>query len=158
MPKITNIESKQDKNGNLMNIATFDNGDKVFVNSKYDAGVFEKAIVGAEFELVEVNGFKKIKIENKGVFAPNRGGSGANIAKAQERKAEFIEKAQDRKNEAIAFFNATNNAIALIAQLSGFPLKNDSELQADIRSWRTFFLNEWIKYESGDYTDKHQAF
>jgi len=155
MPKITNIESKQDKNGNLMNIATFDNGDKVFVNSKYDAGVFEKAIVGAEFELVEVNGFKKIKPP---VGAKTGFTGGAGIAKAQERKAEFIEKAQDRKNEAIAFFNATNNAIALIAQLSGFPLKNDSELQADIRSWRTFFLNEWIKYESGDYTDKHQAF
>lgn len=86
------------------------------------------------------------------------GGNGVKVA--QERKAQMIEAAQDRKNESIAFFNATNSAIQLVSLYQAkaeYPL-TDAGIEGAIIRWRTFFLNEWKKYESGDYQDKHQAF
>jgi hypothetical protein len=57
-------------------------------------------------------------------------------------KLEQIKNAQDRKDFAIAYFNATNNAIEL--------LKNEKvtneELQDKIIFWRDWFLSEHLKY------------
>ena len=71
---------------------------------------------------------------------------GAGMAKAQETKAKYIEQAQARKSDSIAYFNAINSAIALLdtklastGQLEG----NPEAIQDFIRYWRDWFINEW---------------
>lgn len=79
---------------------------------------------------------------------------------AQERKAEMIEKAQERKSESIAFFNATNNAIVLLEAYNKnaeYPFSPEGAKKF-ITEWREWFLTEWQKYEAGDKTDKHNPF
>lgn len=81
--------------------------------------------------------------------------SGGGIAKAQERKAEFIKEAQERKNDSIAYFNALNSAIALVTKLE---FKSEGQTKVDIVYWRDWFLSEWKRYDAGDITDKQSPF
>lgn len=76
------------------------------------------------------------------------GGNKGGIKAAQERKEVMIEKAQARKNDSIAYFNANNSAISVLGKyeysmdLSGY---RDQLVQ-----WRDWFLSEWEKYDAGD--------
>lgn len=123
MEKVKTIEVKNDKNGNPMKITTFENDKKVFVNSKWDAPVYESVIEGAEFELYEDNGFNKIKYD-KPAQAPRQGNPG--IAKAMERKEAGIEKFQGNKEEGIKISSTARDATLILtafypelAQLQG---------------------------------------
>lgn len=88
----------------------------------------------------------------KAGFAP-RNGSG--IKAAQERKAEMIEKAQDRKTESIAYFNSINCAIELVSKMNLLSKENIKEMIVYYRDW---FLSEYRKYEKSEHTEKHDAF
>lgn len=80
-----------------------------------------------------------------GYGAASRGGGG--VKAAQERKAEMIEKAQDRKEDSIAYFNAINSSIALlpnIYELQGAP---PSTIRAYLTDWRDWFLKEHQNYK-----------
>ena len=80
------------------------------------------------------------------------------IKAAQERKAEMIEKAQDRKSESIAYFNSVNCAIALAGNFfKGQPMP-DEDVKEFITEWRDWFLSEYRKYEASPETDKKNAF
>jgi hypothetical protein len=124
MEKVKTIEVKNDKNGNPMKITTFENDKKVFVNSKWDAPVYESVIEGAEFELYEDNGFNKIKYD-KPAQAPRQGNPA--IAKAMERKEAGIEKTMDRKEEGIMVSStasgATNLVIAYFPEFTQVPIE-----------------------------------
>lgn len=64
------------------------------------------------------------------------------------RKAD-IKEAQDRKEESIAFFNATNAAIAIVKEttdLKVLPISKSS-IQSQIREWRDWFLTEHKHYK-----------
>lgn len=114
--------------------------------------------IRAEMKITEKNGYKNVILypERTNTLYPKK--NTPNIAKAQERKAEYIAEAQERKNESIAFFNSTNSAIALIKELSkDIPFTNDDDYKRVIRKWRDFFLEEWRKYEASDMQDKHNA-
>ena len=78
-------------------------------------------------------------------FLSNKGG---NIKEAQERKAQYIEKAQDRKEESIAFFNATNAAIAMVNGAHTDKLLSQEDLELLLIQWRKFFLNQWILHDN----------
>lgn len=80
---------------------------------------------------------------------------GSGIQAAQERKAEMIKDAQERKNESVAYFNSLNSAIALLAHR---PQENADKTKEFIIYWRDWFLSEWRKYESLDFRDKHNPF
>lgn len=156
MNKVTSIEISNDKTGAPMKVTMFDNGDKVFVNSKWDSAIYDKVVEGAEFELVKDGNFNKIKYDKP---ASAGFGGGSKVEKLMDKKADNIKVAQERKNDAIAFFNATNSAIALVTTDPAY--KNVSDvvnIQESIKIWRNWFLEEWQKYDSQDYTDKHQAF
>lgn len=92
----------------------------------------------------------------------NYANKGTGMKAAQERKAEMIEKAQDRKNESIAYFNAVNSAIALLSSHKALispsnpiaSVASDNEIHLFITKWRDWFLDEWKKYEAKDVTDK----
>ena len=90
------------------------------------------------------------------LFAPREGtprASGTGIKAAQERKAVMIEKAQDRKSESIAYFNANNCAIELVSKLD-IKAMTQQDLEEEIIHWRDWFLSEYRKYEATDATDK----
>ena len=84
------------------------------------------------------------------------GGSMRGVAAAQERKSEYIKEAQERKEESIAFFNATNAAIQIVTGGSE-PLSLE-EKKDNIIWWREFFLSEWRKYDAKPEQDKHIPF
>lgn len=74
------------------------------------------------------------------------------IKEAQARKAQDIEKAQDRKSDSIAYFNALNSAIALLeahSRSEGWVLKDDSATKEFLVRWREWFLTEYEKYKGG---------
>jgi hypothetical protein len=115
--------------------------------------------IRAEMKVTEKNGYKNVNLYPERTKTIRGSGSAPSIKAAQERKAEFIEKAQDRKNESIAFFNATNSAIAIVEKVTkDLPFPTDKDFQQAIVRWRDWFLTEWQKYEAKDLTDKHTAF
>ncbi len=112
----------------------------------------------AEIKVTEKNGYKNITLypeKTEGFNGFKKGGN--NISKLMDKKAENIEVAQNRKNESIAFFNATNSALSLLVALPTKP-SSFEETQKFLISSRDWFLSEWQKYESSDITNKHQAF
>ncbi len=157
MNKVTSIEINNDKTGAPMKVTMFDNGDKVFVNSKWDSAIYDKVVEGAEFELVKDGNFNKIKYDKP---ASAGFGGGSKVEKLMDKKADNIKVAQERKNDAIAFFNATNSAIAIFGQSKDLNSKfwDEDSMQEFLVKWRTWFLEEWTKYDSQDYTDKHNPF
>jgi hypothetical protein len=69
------------------------------------------------------------------------------IRDAQKYKANYISKAQDKKEESIAFFNSVNSAINLISGLisSGKIYCDNKSLESEIIYWRDWFYDEWAK-------------
>lgn len=76
--------------------------------------------------------------------APRFRSSGENI----KQKSEMIEKAQDRKEESIAFFNSTNAAIDLVCKHPYFSkIENESQLKMTIRGMRDHFVREYLDFD-----------
>ena len=136
--KITSIEIKKDKNGNDYKQAMFDTT-KVFVFPKGDLDLYNSVVVGADFELVKDGNFWKIKTDKPTGNFPSK------VEKLMDKKAENIKEAQERKSDSIAFFNATNSAIALL-QDSGITV--EAELKVKIRAWRDWFIQEYEDYNT----------
>lgn len=113
-----------------------------------DFAQYEQAVEGATVDgIVRENGtYKNLVSElEKPEFVKRMSGgrSGASIAKAQDRKEEMIKQAQARKSDQIAFFNATNNAIALYSALNSGKEATAEDMQDFIRFWREWFLDEY---------------
>lgn len=110
---------------------------------------FDGIVVGGEVE----GNLWASDAGKKYLFAPKAftKGSGGGIAKAQAVKAEYIKEAQARKDNSIAYFNATNSAIAIVnsifANTDEKPTRDTLEIQ--IVSWRDWFLSEWDAFNSG---------
>ena len=145
MEKVKTIEVKNDKNGNPMKTTTFENGKKVFVNSKWDAPVYESVIEGAEFELYEDNGFNKIKYD-KPAQAPRQGNPA--IAKAMERKETSISNFQVSKEEGIKISSTARDATLLVTTF--YPelsmLGDEEKFNAIFHKWsvlRNELLAKW---------------
>lgn len=84
------------------------------------------------------------------------GTRGSGIKAAQERKEVMIEKAQERKNDSIAYFNSINCAINAVGKYD--PTKEINDYQDAIVQFRDWFLAEWRKYDASDITDKKTPF
>lgn len=80
------------------------------------------------------------KVAPTGSFGGSRG-----IAKAQEVKGQQIKEAQERKSDSIAFFNATNSAIALLKDAG---IQGEAEMKVKIRVWRDWFIQEYEDYNT----------
>jgi hypothetical protein len=146
--------SLMDENGQVL--------EKVSVWSDFPG--FDKLTMGAVvLGKVEVNGngYKNLKISNgnDGVVAEsdteNTFAYDANnlqVVKSknpEEYRSELIRVAQSRKNDSIAYFNATNAAISLISSLQPKLITNfnRSTLKHEIDYWREWFLHEWKKHD-----------
>lgn len=65
-----------------------------------------------------------------------------------DTKLKGIKTAQDRKDFAIAFYNATNNAIELVKSTVVFEITKPEEIQKDIEYWRDWFLAQHLEYRA----------
>lgn len=100
----------------------------------------------------------KTKSSPSGSFTPNKGMS-SGISKLMDKKAENIEKAQDRKHESIAYFNSLNTAIQFVSTFKDmFEINSAGDALDEVLHARDKFLVEWQKYEVGDKTDKSLPF
>ena len=118
---------------------------------------FDGIIPGAEIEceIWKSPAGKTYMFAPRPQVGPKAGGMG--IKAAQERKAEMIEKAQDRKSESIAYFNSVNCAIELVGKLKISDMTRQ-DTEEEIIHWRDWFLAEYQRYEASDKTDKKQPF
>lgn len=74
----------------------------------------------------------------------NRGQSGANIAKAQERKQEGINKSMDRKEMAILVSAAMRDATQItLASLKNEPFPTDADFGREFRKYRDWYIQQW---------------
>lgn len=142
MPKVTSIEQRADKHGNPMKVTNFDNGKKVFVNSKYDDVIYDKVIEGSEWELVPDGDFTKIKYEKP----KSGGGSKAGMTAVMEKKSENVKEAQERKSESITLAAAQRDAVLVITnlypELASYEEPHKTrEIESKYHQWRKFFLN-----------------
>lgn len=135
MAKVTNIEIKQDKNGNNMKVTEFDNGNKVYVNAKYDSDVYDSVAVGAEFPLVQDGNFWKI--DRPGNRSTGGSRKTYNVAAAQERKASSIQHAQDNKDYSIKVSSTARDATIITAEL----MRRDDTLDFK-RTWQE--VRQWL--------------
>jgi hypothetical protein len=137
MQKITNIEEKADKNGNPQKVTTFDNGDKVWVSSKYDEAIYDKVEVGAEFELYKDGTFNKIKYDKP---APK---GGAGVAKMMEKKEASIEKFQDKKEESIQKASIIRDSTMLASAFAQGRGLTETEIKASWENFNKFLTDKW---------------
>ena len=110
---------------------------------------FDETVVGAQIEGEPwTSGAGKLYLFGP---RPQKAYSGAakkaDIREAQAVKAEYIREAQDRKEESIAFFNATNSALTIISGDIKSGLITVDTAQEKIRYWRDWFLAEYEKYK-----------
>ena len=139
MQKVQSIEIKEDKNNNPQKVTTFENGDKVWVSSKYDEAIYDKVEVGAEFELYKDGTFNKIKYDKP---APKGGGAGA-ITKAMERKEIGIEKSQDRKEESIQKSAIIRDSTILTSAYTQGRALTEMEIKEAWENFNKFLTGKW---------------
>lgn len=126
--------------------STFSKYSEVIAGAQVDGLIKEK----------DFNGKKSYTLEDEN--KPKVGGfGGIGVKAAQERKADMIEKAQDRKSESIAYFNSTNCAIELVGKLDTQSMTHQ-DIEEEIIYWRDWFLAEYRKYEASDITNKKNPF
>lgn len=65
-----------------------------------------------------------------------------------DQKVKQIKNAQDRKDFAIAFYNATNNAIEIVKANRGFEISTPEQVQEQIEYWRNWFLEQHLDYRA----------
>lgn len=75
---------------------------------------------------------------------PKFGASG--VSKLMDKKAEQIEKAQERKSESIAYFNSVNSAIALVGKRLGEV--SEAQMKLELKLWRDWFLSEYENWNA----------
>lgn len=139
--KVTSIETKNDKNGNPMKITQFENGAKVFVNSKYDSTIYEQVVVGADFELTKDGNFDKIKYDKP---APKPAGNFTKTAimdKAMDRKEQTIKTFQANKEDSIKMAGAIRDAVLITTAIMRHRPLTASEIESTITEWQAKIYN-----------------
>ncbi len=129
-------------------------GKKVSFWEKSWGADYEKVIEDAEleFDIVEKekNGYKNFtayqpKNATTGTTGAYRGNQ---IAKAQEKKAEFIGKAQDNKNENIKIASTFSSAVNCAIAEYNKETTNLDTLEELIRKWRKTLFFLWDEHTS----------
>lgn len=70
------------------------------------------------------------------------------LEKKDDLKLKGIKNAQDRKDLAIAYFNATNNAIELVKSMPALEMSSGQQIKEGIVAWRDWFLSEHLEYRA----------
>lgn len=155
--KIDWVEKKVGRSGKEFYVMslTDEQGKQTLNVTTFDSVQAGMEIEGEIVQKGEYLNFMTKKQEARSNFASNR--KEEMIGKAQDRKEQMIVQAQERKESSIAFFNATNSAIALLAVSVNKPA-TESDCKAWITKWRSWFLEEWKTWEAKPLTDKTSAF
>jgi hypothetical protein len=75
-------------------------------------------------------------------------------------RVDAIRRAQERKYEAISYFNATNSAISLVSNLKAKLMNgniNRGVMKQEIMFWRDWFIDEWKHYERNGFKAEHKS-
>lgn len=152
--KINWAETRQSPTGKEYKIATLENGTDISVWP--DFSHYADVVPGGEVEgEIRVKGKYKNLVDADRAETTNSSIAPRGMAAAQQRKAAYIEKAQDKKEESIAYFNSVNAAIELISKRMPAEL---SDTQKEIVFWRDWFYNEWKNWAAQDENDKRNPF
>lgn len=145
---LTEVKSLTSKAGKPFKKALA-NGEDVSIWPDYSH--YNEAVEGATLEaIIQTNGnYKNLKDElaPPKFISQNRG---AGMAKAQETKAKYIEQAQERKTDAICYFNSLNSAISLVVgkmRATG-QIQTNNAILVELRNWREIFLAEYEHYRN----------
>lgn len=157
------IESKQSMTGKQYKKCSLKDEQGVLhdVSVWPDFQLYEQVTLGNAVEgVIQTKGqFKNLVSGNLSKFGPRPQA----LAQAQERKAQYIEKAQDKKELSIAFFNATNSAISLYSAAygnynGGGHNYEKEQIETFITHWRDWFLQEWSVWQAKSVEEKKQPF
>lgn len=78
-----------------------------------------------------------------------------------EHRVDAIRRAQEKKYEAISYFNATNSAISLVSNAKSKLMNTNnvsrSSMKQEIMYWRDWFMDEWKHYEASGYKAQHKS-
>ncbi|MBX4198117.1 hypothetical protein KW782_02160 [Candidatus Parcubacteria bacterium] len=75
-----------------------------------------------------------------------------------DHRMEMIRRSQEKKYEAIAFFNATNSAISLVSNMKAKLMNgtvNRSTMKQEITFWRDWFIDEWKRNQGSGGKAQH---
>jgi hypothetical protein len=162
--KIISSETKTSSKGNAYKKVSLNDGrdlNNVAVFPSFSQ--YEKVTAGSVVEGVvkekEYNGSKSYSLED-GNLGKKPSGVG-NMSKLMEKKAENIREAQERKEDSIAFFNATNSAVSIVLGLIEIKSKQKGSLGEDVSEYpdpaiirksivdyRNWFLREYDDFKN----------
>lgn len=141
MSKILSLEVKADKNGNPMKKVMFEGDKTVYVNSKYDALIYDKVIEGSEWELVADGNFTKIKYDKP---ENNRPAGGA--VKAAEITSQSVEKSSQAKAEGFKSNGSASDATLIVTtfypEFNSYLTGKEEAIKEKWEYWRKYFYDK----------------
>lgn len=142
MATVTSVEVKTTSTGKPFKGCALGDGRKINVFS--DHPLYPEIEQG--FDIPDTLIYQKGQYWN--LSDPSRRAQKGASTRANNARSADIKEAQDRKETSIAFFNATNGAVELIARMGGDTnWDSTDEIQKKIRFWRDWFLAEHDKYK-----------
>lgn len=139
MANVTAVEAKTTKTGKPFKGCKLADGRSINVFS--DHPLYPEVETG--FDIPDALIYQKGNYWN--LSDPSRGARKGAVTRQNNARSADIKEAQDRKETSIAFFNATNAAIALVSAD-----KDITEMETQkkhIRMWRDWFLAEHDNYK-----------
>lgn len=155
------LERKEWNGKELLDVKLQDGKKATIWKTQKDGSVFPGFDEIAPGHTIEGELWNKPGTDNWTIYPPKeqkRGGGSSGMRAAQDRKSEYIKEAQERKEESIAFFNATNAAIEMVKARSDFDHLDVETKQDSLIVWRDWFLAQWRKYDAKPETDKRIPF
>jgi len=141
MSKVISIENKFDKNNSPMKVCLFEGDKKVFVNSKYDALIYDQVIEGSEWELVQDGQFTKIKYDKP---SNNRPAGGA--VKAAEITSQSVEKSSQAKTEGFKSNGSATDATSIVTtfypEFANYLTGKEEAIKEKWEYWRKYFYDK----------------
>lgn len=142
--KTISLTMKQTKAGDAYKLFQMEDGKKLSVfqfDSRYND--INDGTDIPEDQLVYDQQYDNYKLKQLPKVPAGGSRGGANIAKAQETKAENIKEAQDRKAEAITRAGAFRDAtLVTLAMLKDQPFPTDDDFKKNWELWVKYFMGK----------------
>lgn len=145
MANITSIEEKTTSTNKPYRACTLGDGRKVNVWS--DHPLYAEVSIGGD--IPDSLLYQKGQYWN--ISNPAQRAQKGAATRANNQRSEQIKEAQDRKEQSITFFNATNAAMQAVTSFgkADFGDKSIVDIRKEIRDWRDWFIKEHEAYKTG---------
>ena len=144
MANVTGIEQKTTSTGKPYKACTLEDGRQTNVWS--DHPLFNEVAIGGT--IADNLLYQKGQYWN--VSNPARSAQRGATTRANNQRSEQIKEAQDRKEQSITFFNATNAAMTAVTSFrkGDFGDMSENDIKTAIREWRDWFIKEHENYKN----------